>query len=73
MAEMMFMPRFLSVLICVMSFRLLVPAVETMVLPFRSFSVLMFDDFFDTQRLAGMKCVLVKATCCWRSTRSAPA
>src|SRR6185436_8402255 len=51
----------------VRSLRLLVPAVDTTVLPFRSFRVFRFDDFLDTQRLAGMKLVLVNETCCWRS------
>ena len=46
---------------------LVVPAVETMVLPFRSASVFSFADFFDTQRLAVTKCVMVNQTCSWRA------
>ncbi len=67
LAEMMFMPRFCAALISVICLMLVVPAVETIVLPFRSLSVLMLDDFFATQRLAVTKCVLVKLTCFWRS------
>ena len=54
-------------MISVICLMLVVPAVETMVLPFRSASVLMFDDFFDTQRLAVTKCVIVNQTCFWRA------
>ena len=42
LAEMMFMPRFCAALISVICLMLVVPAVETMVLPFRSSSCLMF-------------------------------
>src|SRR5258706_6937937 len=66
-AEMMFMPRFCAALISVICLMLVVPAVETMVLPLRSFSDLMFDDFFDTQRLAVTKWVMVNHTCSWRA------
>src|SRR6202008_4706008 len=66
-AEMMFMPRFWAALISVICLMLVVPAVETMVLPLRSLSVLMFDDFFATQRLAVTKWVLVNQTVFWRS------
>src|SRR5512140_940796 len=67
LAEMMFMPRFCAALISVICLMLVVPAVETMVLPFRSASDLMLEDFFATQRLAVTKCVIVNQTCCWRS------
>jgi len=43
-------------LISVICLMLVVPAVETMVLPFRSASERMFADFFATQRLAVTKC-----------------
>src|SRR6202049_5350444 len=67
LAEMMFMPRFFCVLISVICLMLVVPAVETIVLPFRSFNVFRLADFFDTQRFAVTKCVLVNQTCFWRS------
>src|SRR5713101_4447989 len=51
-AEMMFMPRFCAALISVICLMLVVPAVETMVLPFRSASDLMLEDFLATQRYA---------------------
>ena len=68
LAEMMFMPRFCAALISVICLMLVVPAVETMVLPFRSCSVLSLADFFDTQRLAVTKWVMVNHTCSWRAT-----
>ena len=61
------MPRFCAALISVICLMLVVPAVETIVLPLRSLSVLMFEDFFATQRLAVTKCVIVNHTCFWRS------
>src|SRR5438270_412106 len=67
LAEMMFIPRFFSELSWVASLMLLVPAVETIVLPLRLSSVGTLDVFLYAQRLAGMKYVLVKLTCCWRS------
>src|SRR5215470_1714742 len=67
LAEMMFMPRFCAALISVICLMLVVPAVETMVLPFRSASVLMFEDFFATQRFAVTKWVIVKDTSFWRA------
>ena len=48
LAEMMFMPRFCSALISVIRLMLVVPAVDTTVLPLRSASVLMFEAFFAT-------------------------
>src|SRR5256885_1811036 len=47
-AEMMFMPRFFWPLISVICLMLVVPAVETMGLPFRSSSEWIFADFFVT-------------------------
>ncbi len=61
------MPRFCAALISVICLMLVLPAVETMVLPFRSLSVLMLDDFFAIQRLAVTKCVMVNQTCSWRA------
>src|SRR5947207_14228091 len=62
-AEMMFKPRFCAALISVIPLMLVVPAVETTVLPFRSCRVLRFADVFATQRLAVTQCVLVDHTC----------
>ena len=42
-AEMMFMPSFCSALISVICLMLVVPAVETIVLPFRSASLSIFE------------------------------
>src|SRR5213595_1372992 len=67
LAEMMFMPRFCCALISVICLMLVVPAVETMVLPFRSGSALRFAARFATQRLAVTKCVIVNQTCFCRS------
>ena len=53
-----------SSVICLM---LVVPEVDTMVLPLRSSTVLRFADFLDTKRLAVTKCVMVKETCFCRS------
>src|SRR5690606_34567018 len=47
---------------------LLVPAVDTTVLPFRSSRLLMFDDFLATKRVAVTKVVGANVTCAWRST-----
>src|SRR5690606_41688073 len=47
---------------------LLVPAVETTILPFKSSSVLILDDFLATKRVAVINVVGAKATCTWRST-----
>jgi hypothetical protein len=44
-----------------------VPEVETTVLPLRSSSFEMLEAFFATYRFAVTKCVIVKATCFWRS------
>src|SRR5437773_655918 len=66
-AEMMFMPRFCAPLISVICLMLVVPAVETRVLPFRSASERMFADFLVIQRLAVTKCVIVNHTCAWRA------
>jgi len=63
----MFMPRFFSVFTAVAHLMLVVPAVETTVLPFRSASDLMPAARLTTYRLAVTKCVIVKATCFWRS------
>src|SRR6516164_5320270 len=46
---------------------LVVPEVDTTVLPLRSSTVLRFADFFDTKRFAVTKCVMVNETCFWRS------
>src|SRR5881397_2444380 len=46
---------------------LVVPEVDTTVLPLRSSSFLRFDAFLLTKRFAVTKCVIVKATCFWRS------
>src|SRR5882672_423089 len=64
---MMFMPRFFSTFNSVAFLMLVVPEVETTVLPLRSVSDLMFEDFFATYRLAVTKCVIVNDTCFWRS------
>ena len=61
------MPRFCCALISVICLMLVVPAVDTTVLPLRSSSVFRFAAFFDTQRLAVTKCVMVNDTCFWRS------
>ena len=61
------MPRFCWPLISVICLMLVVPAVETMVLPLRSESLCSFADFFDTQRFAVTKCVTVNHTCFCRS------
>ena len=46
---------------------LVVPEVETIVLPLRSSIVLRLADFFETKRFAVTKWVMVKATCFSRS------
>src|SRR4029077_5116108 len=66
-AEMMFMPRFWAAFSSVICLMLVVPAVETMVLPLRSTRVLRFAAFFATQRLAVTKWVIVNNTCSWRA------
>src|SRR3954453_17884727 len=59
---MMFMPKFCCALISVICLMLVVPAVETIVLPLRSASLWMLADFFATQRFAVTKCVMVNDT-----------
>jgi len=55
----MVMPRFLAALASVACLILVVPDVETIVLPLRSSILLMLADFLVTYLLAVMKCVLV--------------
>ena len=68
LAAMMFTPRFCAALISVICLMFVVPAVETIVLPFRSCSDLTFEDFFAIQRLAVTKWVCVNHTCSCRAT-----
>ncbi|CPP24564.1 Uncharacterised protein [Bordetella pertussis] len=65
---MMRMSRLSFSLACVSQRILLVPAVETTVLPFMSSSFLRLDDFLAAKRVAVTKVVGANATCCWRST-----
>src|SRR5260221_10102447 len=67
LAEMMFMPRFCWPLISVICLMLVVPAVETMVLPLRSASFCSLADFFATQRVAVTKWGMGNQTCFSRS------
>src|SRR5437879_11332099 len=67
LAEMMFMPRFFAALISVIPLMLVVPAVETMVLPLRLSSLSSLADFFATQRFAVTKWVIVNETSFWRA------
>src|SRR5690606_22314242 len=46
--------------------RLLVPAVETTVAPFRSARSLTLDDLSEAKRVDVTKVVGAKLTCCWR-------
>src|SRR5260370_35435159 len=64
---MLVMPRFCAAWISVICLMLVVPAVETMVLPFRSLSDLSLADFLETQRFAVTKCVMVNDTSFWRA------
>ena len=67
LAARMFMPRFCWAFSSVMSLMFVVPEVETTCLPLRSWSVLTFDPFLLTNRVAVTKWVIVNATCFWRS------
>src|SRR5690606_6621883 len=64
---MMFIPNFCWSFAPVTQRILLVPAVDTMVFPFKSSRLLMLEDFFATKRVAVTKVVGANVTCAWRS------
>src|ERR1700688_1321528 len=64
---MILMPRLRAALASVSCLMLVVPDVETTDLPLRSSMELILLDFFETNRLAVRKWVLVKEICFWRS------
>src|SRR3979490_2762418 len=64
---MMLTPKLRAALASVSCLMLVVPDVETTDLPLRSSIELILLDFFETNRLAVRKWVLVKEICFWRS------
>src|SRR3989304_4434210 len=67
LADTMFMPRLRAAFSSVICLMFVVPAVDTMVLPFMSSSLRIFEAFFATRRLAVTKVVTANHTCFWRS------
>ena len=63
----MVMPRFFCPFSSVACLMLVVPDVDTTVLPLRSLRLLRLAAFLLTNRFAVTKCVIVNATCFWRS------
>ncbi|CRR62018.1 hypothetical protein PAERUG_P54_1_London_24_VIM_2_04_13_00020 [Pseudomonas aeruginosa] len=68
LAEMMFMPIFLSAFMALSRRSEVVPAVVTTFLPLRSSKSLMLAVFFDSRRVPTSKMPTEKSTCFWRSS-----